>query len=138
MEQDSEISKIIGLKKYESPEDGFFEDFLSDFHYRQRQQLVQLSSRQLFFERVAEYFKNWSRPQLAAVTTVILLVALFLSHLLISKDSLEAPSAITHTEPSSPISTPMLVENKFVEQAGDIEFIYLDLSREPQNQDVEF
>jgi hypothetical protein len=53
-----DVSKLIGLKRYESPGEKYFENFLDDFHQKQRRDLLQFSSRQLFAERVA----TWVSP----------------------------------------------------------------------------
>ena len=57
-EKDNEISKLIGLKRYEKPEDGYFDDFLAEFQRRQRSELLQRSSRGLFVERLGTYFSD--------------------------------------------------------------------------------
>lgn len=53
-----DVSKLIGLKRYESPGEEYFENFLDGFHQKQRRDLLQFSSRQLFAERVA----TWVAP----------------------------------------------------------------------------
>lgn len=53
-----DVNKLIGLKRYESPGEEYFENFLDGFHQKQRQDLLQFSSRQLFAERVA----TWMAP----------------------------------------------------------------------------
>jgi len=57
---DEQISKIVSLKRYETPRDGYFEDFLVEFQERQRGELLQKSSMSLFFERVATWFREMS------------------------------------------------------------------------------
>jgi hypothetical protein len=53
-----DISKLIGLKRYESPGEEYFENFLDDLHQKQRREMMQLSSRRLFAERVS----TWMEP----------------------------------------------------------------------------
>lgn len=137
MKQDSEISKIIGLKKYENPEEGFFDDFLSEFQQRQRQEIVQVSSRQLLFERVMEYFKSWNAPQCTAVATVLFLITVSFSYWLTAAQS-ETADVTTQAVKTEVNNNPILVENRFVEKVEDVKFVYLDLSREAQSYDVEF
>lgn len=62
-EQSNDIEKLIRLKRYEKPKDGYFEDFLREFQSRQRSELLQRSARGLFLERVGTYFSDFSRRQ---------------------------------------------------------------------------
>ena len=128
---------MIGLKKYENPEEGFFDDFLSEFQQRQRQELVQLSSRKLLLERITEYFRSWSSPQWVAVATVLLLAVVSLSYWATSFQT-EPASTVEQSVKTEAIDSPILFENQFVEQVEDVKFVYLDLSREAQSHDVEF
>lgn len=61
-----EVKKLIGLKRYEQPPEHFVEDFLAEFHHRQRQELLKRSSISLFWERVITYFEGWSAPSWGA------------------------------------------------------------------------
>jgi len=54
----SQVQQLIALKRHEQPDDAYFEEFLDEFHRRQRQELLQRSSRSLFFERVGTWFKE--------------------------------------------------------------------------------
>ena len=55
---EEQVRKIISLKRYETPRDGYFEDFLAEFQERQRGELLQRSSMSLFFERLATWFRE--------------------------------------------------------------------------------
>jgi hypothetical protein len=52
------IQKLISLKRYETPPDGYFEDFLEEFQQRQRQELLKKSSLSLLSERVGTWFRE--------------------------------------------------------------------------------
>lgn len=56
-----QVQQLIALKRHEQPDDAYFEEFLDEFHRRQRQELLQRSSRSLFFERVGTWFKDTSK-----------------------------------------------------------------------------
>ena len=79
MKSDEEISKLIRLKRYEKPPEGYVEEFVIEFHSRQRAELLKGSAHSLFFERVQTYFSGFSQPTLigaaaacvVAVTTVV-------------------------------------------------------------------
>ena len=58
-EREGDIVKLIRLKRFERPQDGYFEDFVSEFQCRQRSELLRGSARGLFCERVATYFSSF-------------------------------------------------------------------------------
>ncbi|MFV1995674.1 MAG: hypothetical protein ACC661_09575, partial [Verrucomicrobiales bacterium] len=55
MKESDEVHKLIRLKRYEKPHDGYFEQFLTEFHGRQRSELLKRSAHGIFCERVATY-----------------------------------------------------------------------------------
>ena len=56
---DKELQDLIGLKKYEQPDDGYFDDFLVEFQQRQRSEMLQTSARGLLLERVRTWFSEF-------------------------------------------------------------------------------
>lgn len=67
----------MALKRYERPPEGFTEDFLAEFHHRQRRELLQKSSVSLMWERLMTYFEGWSAPNwgLAGAAAMMLVAA---------------------------------------------------------------
>ena len=60
-EQPEEISKLVRLKRYENPPEGYFDDFISEFQSRQRAELLNRSAHGIFCERVATYVSGFGR-----------------------------------------------------------------------------
>jgi hypothetical protein len=59
VEQDfTEIQELVALKRFEGPGEDYFEEFLDEFHRRQRADLMSRSARSLFMERIAVWFKE--------------------------------------------------------------------------------
>lgn len=56
---EKELQDLIGLKKYEQPEDGYFEDFLVEFQQRQRSEMLKTSARGLLIERAKAWFSEF-------------------------------------------------------------------------------
>ena len=54
------IQKLIALKRYEQPPEGFVDDFLINFHHRQRSELLRQSSFGLFWDRLTAYMTGRS------------------------------------------------------------------------------
>ena len=57
MDEDT-VKKLIRLKRYESPPEGYFDAFLKEFHHRQRQELLKGSSLSLLIERLNTYLSD--------------------------------------------------------------------------------
>jgi len=53
---ENELQELIKLKRYEQPEEGYFDDFLVEFQERQRSEMLKTSARGLFVERVKAWF----------------------------------------------------------------------------------
>ncbi len=60
-----QVQQLIALKRHEQPDDAYFEEFLDEFHRRQRQELLQRSSFSLFRERVGTWFSGTNKWSLA-------------------------------------------------------------------------
>lgn len=72
-----EITKLMSLKRFERPPESFTEDFLVEFHQRQRRELLQKSSVSLFWERLMTHFEGWTAPNwgLAGAAAMVLVAA---------------------------------------------------------------
>jgi hypothetical protein len=76
-DNDYDISKIISLKRYETPPEGFIDDLLVKLHERQRAELLHQSALDLAWERLVTYVQHWSTPQwaLASATALMMMMA---------------------------------------------------------------
>jgi hypothetical protein len=84
MSEFEDIQRLIRLKRFEQPEEGFTENFLQQFHQRQRAEMLQQSSLDLFRERVATWWNNLLVPKwgmVAAAVSVCAMSLWLLSHL---------------------------------------------------------
>jgi len=77
---DSEIAKLLRLKRYEQPPAGYFENFLHEFHRRQRDELLRQPIWRICFERTRDFVSSFSLSTLtsypAAVTAVLVCAAI--------------------------------------------------------------
>lgn len=102
----TEVQKLIALKRHEQPDDAYFEEFLDEFHRRQRQELLQRSSRSLFAERISTWFSGTNKWNLIWGSGLAYAVVL-LAFVLWPKDAEQIPTEIPntpvkHVEPSDP------------------------------------
>ena len=73
---DNEIGRLLRLKRYEQPPPGYFEDFLHEFHRRQRDELLRQPLWQIAFQRAQDFMMRLNVARLAsypiAVTAMLL------------------------------------------------------------------
>lgn len=53
-----QIGNLLALKRDERPEEGYWQDFLCEFHHNQRQQAVKQSALMVLVGRVSEWFSS--------------------------------------------------------------------------------
>jgi hypothetical protein len=75
------IRKLMRLKRHETPGAGFTEDFLKEFHRRQRELAQRQSGLDRFLQMLGDKFEAFLNPKwgLAAAAAVIALVAVSLN-----------------------------------------------------------
>src|SRR5438046_9633229 len=77
---DSEIARLLRLKRYEQPPPGYFENFLHEFHRRQRDELLRQPLWRICLERAHNFVLQLNVRSLtsypAAVTAVLVCAAI--------------------------------------------------------------
>jgi len=68
---DNEISRLLRLKRYEQPPPGYFEDFLHDFHRRQRDELLRQPLWRICLERAQNFMSQLDIRTLASYPTAV-------------------------------------------------------------------
>ncbi len=86
---------VIKLKRYEQPPKGYYENFLREFHYRQRAELLHPSLMMLLRERLSSWMSEFRVPAVAyaGVTAIALLVGLAIIKGTPSSTSGDTPSS---------------------------------------------
>jgi hypothetical protein len=70
------MHKIIKLKRYEKPPEDYFENFLREFHHRQRAEMLRPSLRTIILERLSGFLAEVRVPAMAyAGATAVAIVA---------------------------------------------------------------
>ena len=76
---DNEIAKLLRLKRYEQPPPGYFDNFLHEFHRRQRDDLLRQPLWRICLDRTHDFMLRFNLSTLtsypAAVTAVLVCAA---------------------------------------------------------------
>src|SRR5438046_9466823 len=92
---DNEISKLLRLKRYEQPPPGYFEDFLHEFHRRQRDELLRQPLWRICLERAHDVMFRLDVRSLAsypaAVTAVLVCAAVISLKMYQAPEAAQAP-----------------------------------------------
>ncbi|MEX1120042.1 MAG: hypothetical protein WEB60_14745 [Terrimicrobiaceae bacterium] len=99
MENEESISKLLRLKRYEQPPQGYHEAFLRDFHRRQRAGLLKRSPWQNLWDSVSDIWPNFQVPKLAYATMAVAAIAAagYLVNPPSSSENLLASAPVPHT-----------------------------------------
>lgn len=62
MTKEEQLQRLLRLKRYEQPPEGFAEEFLEKFQRRQRSEIVRRSTLSIFWERFQAWFDGLRRP----------------------------------------------------------------------------
>jgi hypothetical protein len=77
---DNEITKLLRLKRYEQPRPGYFENFLHEFHRRQRDELLREPLWRICFGRARDFVLSFNLSTLTsypvAVSAVLVCAAI--------------------------------------------------------------
>jgi hypothetical protein len=103
---DNEIAKLLRLKRYEQPPPGYYENFLHEFHRRQRDELLRQPLWRICLDRAQEFKFRFPVRSLASYPAAV--AAVFVCAAIISLKIYQQPEATQVAFQSTPaaLSTP--------------------------------
>ncbi len=108
---DRDLATLLRLKKYEQPRPGYFEDFLHEFHCRQRDELLKQPLWRICLERAHDFMFKLNVPSLtsypAAATAVLVFAAV------ISFKIAQTPNKSNFAENRPAVSVPAQADSEW-------------------------
>jgi hypothetical protein len=107
---DNSMQRLLRLKRYEQPPQGYYEEFLREFHYRQRAELLRPSLSTLLLERFSSWVSEIRVPAFAyAGATAVALVA-SVAILKVNPSSTGARASYASYSPNTFSQTPITIQ----------------------------
>jgi hypothetical protein len=104
--------RVIRLKRYEQPPEGYYEDFLREFHKRQRAEPLNTSVRGLMKERLSDKLSEFRVPAMAFAVAagVAVLASIAVIRETPRQDNPRAYS-VSYTPGAPTYQTPVTIQN---------------------------
>lgn len=96
---ENEIGKLLRLKRYEQPPPGYFENFLHEFHRRQRDELLRQPIWSVVWQRLSDSLFRLNIPSLTSMPAAV--AAVLVCAAVISLKLYNSPSPTVVTVPPS-------------------------------------
>ena len=118
---ENEIGKLLRLKRYEQPPPGYFENFLHEFHRRQRDELLRQPIWSVAWQRLSDSLFRLNIPSLTSMPAAV--AAVLVCAAIISLKLYYPPSSSIATSPPSAISShESILDQMANERVGDNNF----------------
>jgi hypothetical protein len=110
---DNEIGKLLRLKRYEQPAPGYFENFLHEFHRRQRDELLREPLWKICLQRAQDFMFRLNIPALTSYPVAA--AAVLVCAAIISLKIYQGPETTTHVavQNRQTFTTPANVEGEW-------------------------
>lgn len=107
MTPEENLLKLLRLKRHEQPPPGYFDDFVAEFRDRQRAELMQLSLREIIWERICDFLQPFQVPRLAYATVAAVAVAASVA--IIARPSAQLSGGLASTRQPMSLTAPQPV-----------------------------
>ena len=102
---DNDIAKLLRLKRFEQPPPGYFDNFLHEFHRRQRDELLRQPLWRICLERAHDFMFKLNVPSLTSYPAAITALLIFAA--VLSLKIYQTPETNRLTDATPVISTPV-------------------------------
>lgn len=109
---DNEISKLLRLKRFEQPPPGYFDNFLHEFHRRQRNELLRQPLWRICVDRARDFVFQFNLSTLTSSPVAVTAVAICAA--ILSLKIYQTPQSTTVALKDRPvIATPASVDDQW-------------------------
>jgi hypothetical protein len=119
---DNEIGKLLRLKRYEQPPPGYFENFLHEFHRRQRDELLRQPIWSVLWHRLSDSLFRLNIPSLTSMPAAAAAVLLCAAVITFKVSQAPSGSSVAMTDPGSAavaLSQPSVIEQLTSQRMAD-------------------
>jgi hypothetical protein len=108
---DNEIARLLRLKRYEQPPPGYFENFLHEFHRRQRDELLRQPLWRICWERAHDFMLRLDVRSLASYPAAV--AAVLVCAAVVSLKIYHEPQTVSVAQNSPALSEPVDAESEW-------------------------
>jgi hypothetical protein len=120
---ENEIGKLLRLKRYEQPPPGYFENFLHEFHRRQRDELLRQPIWSVVWQRLSDSLFRLNIPSLTSMPAAVAAVLVCAAVITLKLYNPSSPSSSIATATTSALSShESVLDQMATERVGDNHF----------------
>ncbi len=116
---ENDIGKLLRLKKYEQPPPGYFENFLHEFHRRQRDELLKQPVWSVLWQRLSDSLFRFNIPSLTSYPAAVAAVLVCAAVVSLKIYQAPQPSGVAMVDSAPLISHQSVIEQMSAEQVAD-------------------
>ena len=118
---DNEIGKLLRVKRYEQPPPGYFENFLHEFHRRQRDELLRQPIWSVVWQRISDSLFRLNIPSLTSMPAAALAVLICAAVITfkVSQAPPESNVAMAEAGPAIAAQQPSVIEQLSAQRVAD-------------------
>ncbi len=119
MDNFHEIEKLLRLKKFEQPPPGYFENFLHEFHRRQRDELLRQPVWSVLWQRLSDSLFRFNIPSLTSYPAAVAAALVCAAVVSLKVYQAPQPSGIAMTDSSTVLAHESVIDQMPAERVAD-------------------
>jgi hypothetical protein len=116
---ENQIGKLLRLKKFEQPPPGYFENFLHEFHRRQRDELLRQPVWSVLWQRLSDSLFRLNIPSLTSYPAAVAAVLVCAAVISLKVYQTPQPSGVAMVDTSAPSPNESVIDQMPNERVAD-------------------